>query len=47
LKLKELILWTKKGQKKKDVKHVDKETERVLQEAKIIARWNKKPFYIS
>lgn len=36
-----------KGQKKKkDAVIVDKETESVLQEAEIVARWNKKPFYI-
>jgi len=26
---------------------VDEETERILQEAKVVARWKKKPFYIS
>ena len=28
-------------------KALDKESEQVLQEAKIVARWAKKPFYIS
>ncbi len=35
------------GQKKKDSEATDKEAKRVLQEAEIVARWNKKPFYIS
>ena len=30
-----------------DKEAFDKEVERTLQEAKIIARWAKKPFYIS
>lgn len=37
-----------RGQKKKkDAKVLDKEAERILQEAEIIARWDKKPFYVS
>jgi len=28
-------------------KKVTRETEQVLQEAKVIARWEEKPFYIS
>jgi len=35
------------GQKKLEARTVDEEAERILQEAKIIARWNKKPFYVS
>lgn len=33
--------------KNKDAKAVNKEAECVLREAEIIARWNKKSFYIS
>jgi hypothetical protein len=34
----------KKNQSKRTL---NRETEQVLQEAKIVARWAKKPFYIS
>lgn len=35
-------------QRKKKVGNVlDKEAEQVLQEAEILARWNKRPFYVS
>ena len=36
-----------KARKKKDNKVEDEETEHILEEAKIIARWAKKPFYIA
>lgn len=44
---KKINFMDERGQKKKDDKAVDKEAERVLQETKIIVRWNKKPFYVS
>jgi len=34
-------------QREKDIKAEDKEAERILRAAEIIARWDKKPFYIS
>ncbi len=33
--------------RKKDSKTVDDGARRVLQEAEVVARWTKKPFYIS
>ena len=40
------VMDSKKQKKKKDAVIVDKETESILQEAEIVARWSKKPFYI-
>ena len=38
----------KVGNEKKDrYKRITRETKQVLQEAKVIARWKKNPFYIS
>ena len=38
----------KVGKEKKDrYKRIARETKQVLQEAKVIARWEKNPFYIS
>jgi len=38
----------KRGNEKRvEYKKIMRETEQVLQEAKVIARWEKKPFYIS
>ncbi len=38
----------KVGNEKKDrYKRITRETKQVLQEAKVIARWEEKPFYIS
>jgi len=37
-----------KKEKKKQIKNkANKDSEQVLREAEIIARWRKKPFYIS
>ena len=37
----------KKGKRKKRYDKVTRETEQILLEAKVIARWEEKPFYIS
>jgi hypothetical protein len=37
----------KKGKRKKRYEKITRETEQILQEAKVIARWEENPFYIS